>query len=118
MDIRLKLLSICLSLGFVIILFFLTKNKKLSEKNFLLWSVLCLIFIIFTLKIDIVISMSKYLGIINPNNMLFFFGIVFLMVICLYLSIKVSGLEDKLTKLAQENSLLREKIKSVIRGQG
>ncbi|GFP32611.1 hypothetical protein HKBW3S42_00915, partial [Candidatus Hakubella thermalkaliphila] len=52
---------------------------------------------------------------LSPNNVIFFFSILFLFVIALQFSVKISNLTNQIKILAQENTLLRKKIEEISR---
>jgi len=115
MDIRLKLLAIFSSIGVLILVINLVRRRKLREEYSLLWISFSFFLLIITIWFDITLFVSKILGILNPNNTLFFFGILFLIIICLQFSVKMSELTNKLKILTQENVILKAKIKELLK---
>ncbi|GFP34960.1 hypothetical protein HKBW3S43_00752, partial [Candidatus Hakubella thermalkaliphila] len=60
-------------------------------------------------------ALTEFLGVLSPNNVIFFFSILFLFVIALQFSVKISNLTNQIKILAQENTLLRKKIEEISR---
>ena len=70
----------------------------------------CLFIIILAIFPQIIISTSKILHIETPVNALFLIFIFLLIVVVFYLSAELSKIQNKITILVQENSLLKKKI--------
>lgn len=108
MDIRLRILSILVGVITLIISLAHVRRRKLSEDLALFWLGLSLTMIIFAIRFNWIESLSMLFSIKDPNNLVFFLGIVFLIFISFYFSIKISQLEKKVIILAQENALLKK----------
>ena len=110
MDRLLQILLIIATILFTIFIIIKTSKKKLNYKLTLLW--LCFGFSIIILAIfpQIIIEISKILHIETPVNALFLIFLFLLIVVVFYLSAEVSKIQDKITILVQENSLLKKKL--------
>jgi len=119
MNLRLKILSITTAFIFFLIIILLLKKRKLKEKYALFWIFTGIGVIIISLFfLSILVPVSKFLGIENPNNTLFFFSIIFIIFSFLILSIEVSDLSLKTKNLIQEISIIKteiERLKTKIR---
>ncbi len=108
-----KILQILLIIGTILFTIFIivkTSRKKLNYKLTLLWLCFCLFIIILAIFPQIIISTSKILHIETPVNALFLIFIFLLIVVVFYLSAELSKIQNKITILVQENSLLKKKI--------
>lgn len=110
MDIRLRILSLLVGIITLVISFINIRRRKLSEDLALFWMALSLFLIIITVKFEWIETLSGFLGILDPNNLVFFLGLVFLVFISFYFSTKISNLENKVDVLMQENALLKKKL--------
>ncbi|NQT22046.1 MAG: DUF2304 domain-containing protein [Candidatus Omnitrophica bacterium] len=108
MDIKLKTISLLVGIVLLVVSLFNVRRRKLSEDLALFWIILSLLMVLFAVRFDLIEKVSSLLGIINPNNLVFFLGLVFLVFITFYFSIKISGLEKRVIILAQENALLKK----------
>lgn len=115
LDIRLKILALAAIFGLMVLIVNLVRKKKLKEEYAFLWMVISLISIVLMLWFRVIIFFSYLFGILSPNNTIFFFAILFLVIICLHFSVKISTLTNQVKILIQENALIQnrlEKIKS------
>lgn len=107
---RLKLIILAVSIGLMVLIITLVRNRKLREEYSFLWILLSLASIIFVFWSKLLIYLSKILGILAPSNMLFLFAIVFLIILSLYFCVKISSLANQVKILMQKIVLLENKI--------
>jgi hypothetical protein len=96
--------------GSVLILigiFELLRRRQLSEKYSVLWLIVGIILLIFTVIPNLLANIADDLGVVLPSNLLFFVAIVFLIGVVLHLSWEVSRLENETRKLAEDLAILR-----------
>ncbi len=113
MNVISRLFSIGLSASLLILIFELVRRKKLKEKYALLW--LSTGFVIFVLASfqGLLGWITKLLGIELPINALFLFGIIFLIIINIYLNLVISNLTEQNKKIAQRLALLEAELKQL-----
>lgn len=99
-----------ISLLFLIASIMFIRKRSLEFKCGLLWISVSLILAVFSMNSTIVEHLAKATGIVYAPAFLFFMGIVFCLTMIFYLMIAISSMEKKLTKLIQENSILKDKI--------
>jgi hypothetical protein len=65
---------------------------------------------------DLLVFIGRFLGGVIPSAVLFLFGLMFLLLISLHQSVKISKLSDQIKNLSQELAMLslREKSKHEI----
>ncbi|HEX2131189.1 MAG TPA: DUF2304 domain-containing protein [Actinophytocola sp.] len=85
----------------------LLRRRQLGEKYAVLWLVVGLILLVFTVFPGLLPSLSSGLGVAVPTNLLFFVGLVFLVGVVLHLSWEVSRLENETRKLAEDLAILQ-----------
>jgi len=88
----------------------LIRRKYLRERYALIWIVTGGFFLILSIRVEILKGISDFLGFSVPSNALFFFGILFLVLIVLGLSVITSRLAEKNKVLAQEVALLKKQV--------
>lgn len=111
MGFKLQIFLVICSFLFTGIIFTMLKKEIIDLKYSMIWVFSCLVFILISLKPNIVNKIAILIGIVEPVNALFLLGIFFLLLIILSLTIVVSRLSNRIRKLAQKIALLEEQIK-------
>lgn len=106
MPLRLQTFVISLSLLILIGIIALVQQRKLREEYSFLWLATGFGFLILAVAPNILSFVSRVIGTELPVNTLFFFGLVFVMLICLYYSLRISALTTQVKNLAQKLALL------------
>ncbi|EWC61753.1 putative integral membrane protein [Actinokineospora spheciospongiae] len=83
------------------------RRRQLSEKYAVLWLVVGLLLLVFTIFPGTLSSIAALIGVAIPTNLLFFVGLIFLTGVGLHLSWELSRLEDETRKLAEDLAILR-----------
>ncbi|MCG8917664.1 DUF2304 domain-containing protein [Actinokineospora sp. PR83] len=83
------------------------RRRQLSEKYAVLWLVVGLLLLVFTVFPGTLASIAALIGVAIPTNLLFFVGLIFLTGVGLHLSWELSRLEDETRKLAEDLAILR-----------
>lgn len=115
MSFQIKIFGLLASSILLIYIIDLVRKKKLREEYSFIWFIIGISMIIFMLRFDLIMALTKFLGVLSPNNVIFFFSVLFLLIIALQFSVKISNLTDQIKILAQENTLLRKKIEEISR---
>jgi hypothetical protein len=58
----------------------------------------------------LLIAITDLIGVVLPTSTLFFFGLLFLIMINLYFSTKISGLHDRVKDVSQELAILKMEV--------
>ena len=98
----------------------LVRTKKLREEYSTLWLAISTIIFLLVLNYDLLVYLSHLTGSVLPTTTLFIGAIVFLILIAMQFSIKISKLTDQLKNLVQDNALIRtelEKLDSRVRDE-
>lgn len=101
------ILSIIFSITFIAVVLELVRRQKLREQYSILWLIVGVIFIIFSLNVWLMEYLAKLLGIIYAPAMLLFFGLIFCLALILHLTIVVSKMNDRIVRLSQEVAILK-----------
>jgi hypothetical protein len=88
----------------------LVRKRKLREEYSVLWLVTSLLMFVLVLRYEWLVALTNVIGAGLPTTTLFVCSLVFLMLIAVQFSIKISRLTDQVKNLAQENALLRAEI--------
>lgn len=91
----------------------LVRRRRLREEYSVLWLATSVVMFVLVLKYNWLVALTGLIGAGLPTTTLFIGAIIFLMLIAVQFSIKVSKLTDQVKNLAQENALLRGEIESV-----
>lgn len=110
MSARLNLFAIIGSIILLLVILELIRRKYLQERYSLIWIVTGTLFLLLSIRVDILYRISNFLGFSIPSNALFFFGGLFLILIVLGLSVITSRLSVKNKILAQEVVLLKKRV--------
>ncbi|MGA2465989.1 MAG: DUF2304 domain-containing protein [Thermodesulfobacteriota bacterium] len=113
MTIRLNLFAIIGSIILLLVILELIRRKYLQERYSLIWVVTGILFLLLSIRVDILYRISNFLGFSIPSNALFFFGVLFLILIVLGLSVITSRLSVKNKILAQEVVLLKKRVEDL-----
>ncbi len=107
---RLSFFAIIGSIVLLLIILELVRRKYLRERYALIWIVTGGLFLLLSVREEILRDIARVLGFSLPVNALFFFGILFLILIVLGLSVVTSRLAEKNRALTQEVVLLKKRV--------
>jgi len=113
MPIRQKIFAILISIALMIFIVELVRRRKLREEYSWLWLLTGVIILILASWHDLLIYVTHFIGAALPTSTLFFLGLVFLFLIAVQFSTKISKLTDQVKNLTQENALLKERVEKV-----
>ena len=85
----------------------LVRKRRLREEYSILWLLTSLLMFVLVLRYEWLVALTNIIGAGLPTTTLFVCSLVFLMLIAVQFSIKISRLTDQVKNLAQENALLR-----------
>ncbi len=85
----------------------LIRRRKLKPELAWMWLITGVAILVLVLWYDGLVFLTGLIGAVAPTSTLFLFGILFLLLISLQYSVRISVLEDRIKRLAQEVALLR-----------
>ena len=88
----------------------LVRKRRLREEYSVLWLVTSLLMFVLVIRYEWLVALTGFIGAGLPTTTLFIGSLVFLMLIAVQFSIKISLLTDQVKNLAQENALLRAEV--------
>ena len=113
MPLRQKIFAIIISLTVLVLIIELVRRKKLREEYSWLWLLTGAMILILALWYDLLQGITHFIGAALPTSTLFFLGLVFLILIAIQFSVKVSELNNQVKNLAQENGLLKNRVEEL-----
>lgn len=94
------LLNVAVVLEFV-------RRRKLAESFALLWSAVALGGLVLVLARPLIDRFSAFVGVDAGTSIVFSLAILFLVIVCMYLSVHITALEEKVEALAEEMAVVR-----------
>jgi len=107
MPIKQKIVAIMIAVSIFIVILELVRKRKLREEYSWLWLLTGTILIILTVWYDLLVQITRFIGAALPTSTIFLFAIIFLMLVCIQFSVKISTLTNQLKDLTQELALLK-----------
>jgi uncharacterized membrane protein len=111
MTAELRVFSILVGLLVFVGIIELVRQRKLREEYSWLWLLAGASILVLSSSYDFAIVVGRFFGGVLPSTILYLFAIIFLVLISLHFSVKISKLHDQVKNLAQEIALLKETIK-------
>lgn len=109
MDIRQKILAAVCGLSLLLVIIELVRRRKLRVEYSWLWILAGIAIVVVGLNYSLLQWITDLVGAGFTSSTLFFFGIFFVLALCLQFSVKISKLETQVKNLAQELALQRPK---------
>ena len=110
MPIRQKIFALIAAIALCIFIVEMVRRKKLREEYSWLWLITSLGIIILVIWYDLLVFITEMIGAALPTTTLFVFGLLFLLLIALHYSVKISSLTDQVRNLAQKIAILQSEL--------
>jgi hypothetical protein len=110
MPVTQKIFALVVCCAVFVVTLNLVRKRRLREEYSVLWLVTSLLMFVLVLRYEWLVAVTNMIGAGLPTTTLFVCSLVFLMLIAVQFSIKISQLTDQIKNLAQENALLRREI--------
>lgn len=88
----------------------MVRKHRLREEYSVLWLGTSLLMFILVLKYDLLVAITNLIGAGLPTTTLFLCGNLFLILIAMQFSFRISKHSSQIKNLVQENALLREEL--------
>lgn len=111
-----KIFAVSVAIVFFVIVIDLARRRKLRVEYSILWAVVALVILALALWYDLLLAITRLIGAVLPTTTLFIFGVMFLLFLNLYFSVRVSQLSEQLKNLTQEMALYLASQKSKEKG--
>lgn len=107
MTVKQQIFSILISLAVFVLTIDMVRKKRLREEYSLLWLGTSILMLTLIIRYDWLLALTKLIGAVLPTTTLFLGSILFLMMLSVQFSMKISKLSNQVKDLVQENALLR-----------
>lgn len=115
---KIRLITIAICIFVVAYVFELVRRRHLSEEYSLGWLITGILMLIMAAWIDLLVKISDLVGSATVTSTLFFLGLLFLVIICLHFSIRISSLTNQVRKLSQWLAILNHDVNLIEKGTG
>jgi len=102
-----QIFSILVSLAVFFLTIDMVRKKRLREEYSLLWLGTSVLMLTLIIRYDWLLGLTKLIGAVLPTTTLFLGSILFLVLLSVQFSMKISKLANQVKDLVQENALLR-----------
>lgn len=110
MTVSQKIFALLVSVGVFLFIIDMIRRKKLREEYAMLWLMTSVLMLVLVLRYSWLVWLTDFIGARLVTSTLFIGAIIFLLLVAVQFSIKLSKLTDQLKNLSQENALLREEV--------
>ena len=107
MTVKQQIFSILVSLAVFFFTIDLVRKKRLREEYSLLWLGTSVLMIVLIIRYEWLLALTNVIGAVLPTTTLFLGSILFLILLAVQFSMKISALSNQVKDLVQENALLR-----------
>ena len=94
------------SLGLLLFIIELVRRRRLKEEYTVLWVTTAIALLLLAVWAGLLRSLTHTIGAISQASTLYFFGLIFVILLLLHFSVRVSQLERRVVSLLQEIALL------------
>lgn len=112
---RQRIFAILVALVFMGLVVELVRKRKLREEYAWLWLMVGLIILALAISQDLLVLITRLVGAIIPTSTAFFLGLIFILLLSVYYSIKISHLVDQIKNLAQSVAILQAEVDEFVR---
>lgn len=106
---RQVVLALVVGAGMLAVIVELVRRRKLKEEYAWLWIAAGAAMLVIGLRYDLLQALTRLIGAGYTTSTLFFFGLIFVIALCLQFSVKISRLETQLKNLAQQMAIIEAK---------
>ena len=110
---RQKIAMIIICIFIFIYILDLVRRRRLREEYSWVWLLTSVLLFILVVKYNWLVSLSRLIGVVLPTTTLFLGALIFLMILSVQFSVRISNLTNQVKNLVQENALLRDKVEDI-----
>jgi len=104
---RQRIFAIILAVGLIFLIIDLVRRRKLREEYSWLWILTGVVILGLSIWDNLLEFFVRLIGVINPVSGILFFGVLFLFLISLQFSVRISALTNQVKKLTQELAIIK-----------
>ena len=112
MPLRQKIFFMTIAIVLLFTILDLVRRRRMRVEYSWVWIAAGASIIAFILRYDLLIHVTELVGVVIPTSALFFLCILFLAILCLNYSVRLSSLSWQVKALTQELALLKERIEA------
>lgn len=113
MTLHQKIFALVAGIMFLLIILELVRKRKVKEEYSWLWILIGVIILILVIWYDLLLFVTRLIGAETPLTTLFLFGFLFLILINIHYSIRISLFTNQIKKMAQRIGLLSKEIEEL-----
>jgi hypothetical protein len=111
MDLHLRLAAVAATLVLLLLVLELVRQRRLLERYALVWMAVTVLLLVLAIWDGLLTTIASAIGIAYPPSALFVIAFGFVILLLLHFSVAVSRLTDQSKVLAQQLSLLDERLR-------
>jgi hypothetical protein len=115
MSFRVQVLAAVAAVVVLVFILELVRGRKLREEYSILWVAAAILMLVVAIWKEILFGVARFLGVYNANSLLFFLGIIFVLIYLVHLSVKVSLLTENSKAYSQHIGLLKAELEELRR---
>ena len=97
-----KIFAFMIGVGLFFVIIEMVRRRRLAEEYSFLWLFIGVGIVVLVLWYDLLERLTHFIGAVTPTTTLFIFGFVFLILINLHFSVKITKLSMQVKDLAQK----------------
>ena len=105
-DAKTRIIAIAGAIALLVFIVELVRRRKLKEEYSVLWTITALTLLLMAVVPSLLDVFTKAVGAVLASSALFFLALIFVMLMLLHFSVRISALERNLTALVQELGLM------------
>ncbi len=105
-----KIFALLVCLAVFLLTVEMVRSRRLREEYSVLWLTTSVLMFILVLRYEWLMALTRLIGAVLPTTTVFLGAVLFLLLIAVQFSIKLSRLTDQVKNLAQENALLKTEV--------
>ena len=107
--------GLIIAFAVLLIIIELVRRRKLREEYSWFWLLTGVMLFFVVLKYDFLMWLTRLVGARIPTSALFFFGLLFVIILCLQYAVRISTLDGKVRTLTQEVTLLKFELEQAVK---
>lgn len=108
-----RVIAIVLSLSLLATVLWLVRKRTLREEYTPIWVAVAIVITLVSLRLDVLRTLTRFLGAWTASSTIFFLGELFLLLICLNYAVRLSRHGAQIENLAQEAAILRARLEEL-----
>jgi len=107
---RAKIVAVVLAVAIFAFILNMVRRKKLKEEYSVLWVMLSALLVVLAAWSELLVRFTRLVGAQSSNSLIFFFGFVFVLLLLLSFTVRLSKTAEENKEMAQRIALLQNEI--------